>query len=50
MFFAFFILKFSKSETLPLLLAEAKLIVLSATLSLKLNNQFGLIVCEDFFH
>ena len=31
-----------KSETLLVLLAEAKLVVLSATLSLKLHNQFGL--------
>ena len=31
-----------ESETLLVLLAEAKLVVLSATLSLKLHNQFGL--------
>ena len=50
MFFGFFILKFSKSETLLVLLAEAKLVVLSATLSLKLHNQCALRPCKIFFH
>ena len=45
----FFILEFLKSETLLVLLAEAKLVVLSATLSLKLHYQFGLRVYENFF-
>ena len=45
----FFILKFLKSETLLVLLAEAKLVVLSATLSLKLHNQFGLRAYEKCF-
>ena len=45
----FFILEFLKSETLLVLLAEAKLVVLSATLSLKLHYQFGLRVYEKFF-
>ena len=49
MFLGFFILKYPKSETLLVLLAEAKLVVLSATLSLKLHNQFGLRACERFF-
>ena len=49
MFLGFFILKFSKSETLIVLLAEAKLVVLSATPSLKLHNQFGLRASEKFF-
>ena len=49
MFLGFFILKFLKSKTLLVLLAEAKLIILSATLSLKLHNQFGLRTCENFF-
>ena len=49
MFLGFFILKFLKSETLLVLLAEAKLVVLSATLSLKLHYQFGLRVYEKFF-
>ena len=44
MFLGFFILKFLKSETLLVLLAEAKLVVLSAILSLKLYNQFDLKV------
>ena len=35
MFLRFFILKFLKSETLLVLLAEAKLVALSATLSLE---------------
>ena len=48
-FLGFFILKFSKSETLIVLLAETKLVVLSATPSLKLHNQFGLRACEKFF-
>ena len=49
MFLGFFILKFLKSEkTLLLLLVEAKLVILSATLSLKLHNQFGQRVCENF--
>ena len=39
MFLGFFILKFLKSETMLVLLAEAKLVVLSITLSLKLHNQ-----------
>ena len=38
MFLGFFILKYSKSEALLVLLVEAKLVVLSATLSLKLDN------------
>ena len=38
-----------KSETLLVLLAEAKLVVLSATLSLKLHNQFALRACEKMF-
>ena len=45
----FFILEFLKSETLLVSLAEAKLVVLSATLSLKLHYQFGLRVYEKFF-
>ena len=49
MFLGFFILKFLKSETLLVLLAEAKLVVLSATLSLKLHNQFGLRAYEKCF-
>ena len=49
MFLGFFILKFLKSETLLVLLAEAKLVVLSVTLSLKLHNQFGFRACEKFF-
>ena len=36
-------------EVLLALLAEAKLVVLSATLSLKLHNQFGLRACENVF-
>ena len=48
MFLGFFVLKFLKSETLLVLLAEAKLVVLSATLSLKLHNQFGFRACENF--
>ena len=42
----FFILKV---KTLLVLLAEAKLVVLSATLSLKLHNQFALTACEKMF-
>ena len=38
-----------KSGTLLVLLAEAKLVVLSATLSLKLHNQFALRACEKMF-
>ena len=49
MFLGFFILKFLKSETLLVLLAEAKLVVLSVTLSLKLHNQFGFRACEKAF-
>ena len=49
MFLAFFILKFLESETLLVLLAESKLVVLSATLSLKFHNHFGLRACEKFF-
>ena len=49
MFLGFFILKFSKSETLLVLLAEAKLVALSATLSLKLHNQVSSRACEFFF-
>ena len=49
MFLGFFILKFPKSETLLVLLAEAKLVVLLVTLSLKLHNQFGFRACEKFF-
>ena len=49
MFLGFFILKFLKSETLLVLLAEAKLVVLSVTLSLKLHNQFGFRACEKIF-
>ena len=45
MLLGFFILKFLKSETLLVLSAEAKLVVLSAKLLLKLNNQFGLRNC-----
>ena len=48
MFLGFFVLRY-KSETLLVLLAEVKLVVLSATLSLKLDNQFGLRTCEKFF-
>ena len=48
MFLQFFILKFLKSETLLVLLAEAKLVALSVTLSLKLHNQFGFRACETF--
>ena len=49
MFLGFSILKYPKRETLLVLLAEAKLVVLSARLSLKLHNQFGLKACENFF-
>ena len=49
MFLGFFILKFLKSETLLVLLAEAKLVVLSVTLWLKLHNQFGFRTCEKYF-
>ena len=49
MFLGFFILKFLKSETLLVLLAEAKLVVLSVTLSLKLHSQFGFRACKFFF-
>ena len=49
MFLGFFILKYPKSETLLVLLAEVNLVVLSATLSLKLHNQFGLRACEKSF-
>ena len=49
MFLGFFILKSSKSEALLVLLAEAKLIVLSTTLSLKLQNQFSLRASQKFF-
>ena len=49
MFLGFFILKYPESETLLVLLTEVKLVVLSATLSLKLDNQFGLRTCEKFF-
>ena len=49
MFLGFFILKFLKSEILLVLLAEAKLVVLLVTLSLKLHNQFGFRACEKFF-
>ena len=45
MFLGFSILKFLKSEIVMVLLAEAKLVVLSATLSLELHNQFGLRAC-----
>ena len=45
MLLGFSILKFLKSETLLVLSAEAKLVVLSAKLLLKLNNQFGLRNC-----
>ena len=48
MFLGLFIPKFLKSETLLVLLAEAELVVLSATLSLKLHNQFRLRTCEFF--
>ena len=44
MFLGFFISEFSKSETLLVLLSEAKLVVLSAILSLKLYHQFDLKV------
>ena len=46
MFLGFFILKCLKSETLLVLLAEAKLIILSVTLSLNLHNQFGFRASE----
>ena len=49
MFLGFFILKFLKSKTLLVLLAEAKMVVLAVTLSLKLHNQFGFRACEKFF-
>ena len=49
MFLGFFILKSSKSEALLLLLAWAKLIVSSTTLSLKLQNQFSLRASQNFF-
>ena len=49
MFLGFFILKYPKSHTLLVLLAEAKLVVLLGTLSLKLHDQFGLRACESFF-
>ena len=49
MFLGFFILKFLKCETLLVLLAEANLVVLSATVSLKVHDQFGLRACENFF-
>ena len=48
MFLGFFILKYPKSETLLELLAEAKLVVLSVTLSVKLHNQFGFRACKKF--
>ena len=48
MFLGFFILKFLKSETLLVLLSE-ELIVLSATLSFKLHNRFGLSAFENVF-
>ena len=38
MFLSFFIFLFFKSETLLVLLAEAKLVALSAALSLKIHN------------
>ena len=46
MFLGFFILKCLKSETLLVLLAEAKLIILSVTQSLNLHNQFGFRASE----
>ena len=46
MLLGFFILKFLKSEILLVLLAEAKLVVLSVTLLLELHNQFDLTTCE----
>ena len=49
MFLGFFILKFLKSETLLILLAEAKLVVLLVTLSLKLHNQLGFRASQRFF-
>ena len=49
MFLGFFILKFSKSETLLVLLAEVNLVVLPTTLLLKLYHQLGLRACETFF-
>ena len=49
MFLGFFILKFLNSEKFLVLLAKAKLVVLSTTLSLKLHNQFGLRACEKIF-
>ena len=49
MFLEFFILKFLKSETLLVFLAEAMFVVLSVALSLKLHNQFGFRACEKFF-
>ena len=49
MFLGFFVLKYPKSEKLLVLLAEAKLVVSSATLSLKLHNQSGLRAREKFF-
>ena len=48
MFLGFFILKFLKSETFLVLLSE-ELVVLSATLSLKLHNHFGLSAFEKVF-
>ena len=48
MFLGFFIRKFLKSETLLVLLSE-ELVVLSATLSLKLHNHFGLSAFEKVF-
>ena len=49
MFLGFFIFKFLKSETSLVLLVVAKLVVLSATLPLKLHNQFGLRAFEKVF-
>ena len=49
MFLGFFILKFLKSETLLVFLPEAKLVVLSAKLLLKLHNKFGLTACQKLF-
>ena len=49
MFLGFFVLRFLKCETMLVLLAEVELVVLSATLSLKLHDQFGLRACKRYF-
>ena len=45
-FLGFFVLKFSKNETMLVLFVEETLVALSATLLLRLHNQFGLRASE----